>query len=300
MKKKKLSMFDICNYSFMVLLLFITIYPLYFTVIASLSDPKAVATGQVLWRPVGFTLESYRQVFDYKPIWNGYANTIFYTVAGTLFNLLLTIPAAYTLSKKYLPGKNILTGFFMITMYFSGGMVPTYLLVKNLGLVNSRWALVILGGISVYNLIVTKTFFSTSISESLYEASRIDGAGEIRTFLSVALPLAKPIVAVIALYYAVGHWNDYFTALLYVNDKTKVPLQTVLREILIQNQNALDPEKMKRTMTEGELIDSAKRVYTAYAMKYSMVFIASAPLLVVYPFIQKYFVKGVMIGAVKE
>ena len=284
----------------MLLILFITIYPLYFTVIASISDPKAVATGEVVWCPVGFTLDSYKQVLEYKPIWTGYANTILYTVVGTLFNLFLTIPAAYTLSKKYLPGKKVLMGFFMITMYFSGGMVPTYLLVKNLGLVNSRWALIILGGISIYNLIVTKTFFSTSISESLYEAARIDGAGEIRTFLSIALPLAKPIIAVMLLYYAVAHWNDYFTALLYVNDKDLVPLQTVLREVLIQNQSALDPENMQRTMSEGELIDSAKRVYTAYAMKYSMVFIASAPLLAIYPFIQKYFVKGVMIGAVKE
>ncbi len=300
MKKKKLDLFDICNYIFMLLILFITIYPLYFTVIASISDPKAVATGEVVWWPVGFTLDSYKQVLEYKPIWTGYANTILYTVFGTLFNLFLTIPAAYTLSKKYLPGKKVLMGFFMITMYFSGGMVPTYLLVKNLGLVNSRWALIILGGISIYNLIVTKTFFSTSISESLYEAARIDGAGEIRTFLSIALPLAKPIIAVMLLYYAVAHWNDYFTALLYVNDKDLVPLQTVLREVLIQNQSALDPENMQRTMSEGELIDSAKRVYTAYAMKYSMVFIASAPLLAIYPFIQKYFVKGVMIGAVKE
>lgn len=300
MKKKKLDLFDICNYIFMLLILFITIYPLYFTVIASISDPKAVATGEVVWWPVGFTLDSYKQVLEYKPIWTGYANTILYTVVGTLFNLFLTIPAAYTLSKKYLPGKKVLMGFFMITMYFSGGMVPTYLLVKNLGLVNSRWALIILGGISIYNLIVTKTFFSTSISESLYEAARIDGAGEIRTFLSIALPLAKPIIAVMLLYYAVAHWNDYFTALLYVNDKDLVPLQTVLREVLIQNQSALDPENMQRTMSEGELIDSAKRVYTAYAMKYSMVFIASAPLLAIYPFIQKYFVKGVMIGAVKE
>lgn len=300
MKKKKFDAFDICNYIIMAVILFITIYPLYFTVIASISDPKAVATGKVFWWPVDFTLDSYKQVFEYKPIWTGYANTILYTVAGTLFNMFLTIPAAYTLSKKKLPGKNIIMGFFMVTMYFSGGMVPTYLLVKNLGLVNTRWAMIILGGISIYNLIVAKTFFGSSISESLYEAARIDGAGEIKTFLKIALPLAKPIIAVIALYYAVAHWNDYFTALLYVTDKDKVPLQTVLREVLIQNQNALDPEKMQQSMSEGELIDSAKRVYTAYGMKYSMVFIASAPLLIVYPFIQKYFVQGVMIGAVKE
>lgn len=298
--KKKLDAFDICNYIFMMAILFITIYPLYFTVIASVSDPKAVATGKVFWWPVDFNLDSYKQVLGYTPIWTGYANTILYTVAGTLFNMFLTIPAAYTLSKKTLPGKNIIMGFFMVTMYFGGGMVPTYLLVKNLGMVNTRWAMIILGGISIYNLIVTKTFFGTSISEALYEAARIDGAGEFKTFLKIALPLAKPIIAVIALYYAVMHWNDYFTALLYVSDKTKAPLQTVLREVLIQNQNALNPEKMQQSMSEGELIDSAKRVYTAYGMKYSMVFIASAPLLAVYPFIQKYFVQGVMIGAVKE
>ena len=191
-------------------------------------------------------------------------------------------------------------GFFLITMYFSGGMVPTYLLIKNLGLINTRLVLVIVSGISIYNLIVTRTYFTTSISESIYEASRIDGAGEIRTFLSIALPLAKPIIAVMVLYYAVAHWNDYFNALLYVSDQNLEPLQSVLRRVLIQNQNALDESMMQQSMSAGELLDSAQHAYAAYTMKYTMVFIASAPLLIAYPFVQKYFVKGVMVGAVKE
>ena len=299
-KKKKWEVFDIVNFFFMLLILFITIYPLYFTVIASFSEPSAVATGKVIWRPVGFTLDSYKQVFAYKQIWQGYINTIFYTVLGTAFNLVLTIPAAYAVSKKYLPGRGIVMGFFLITMYFSGGMVPTYLLIKNLGLINTRLVLVIVSGISIYNLIVTRTYFTTSISESIYEASRIDGAGEIRTFLSIALPLAKPIIAVMVLYYAVAHWNDYFNALLYVSDQNLEPLQSVLRRVLIQDQNALDEGMMQQSMSAGELLDSAQRAYAAYTMKYTMVFIASAPLLIAYPFVQKYFVKGVMVGAVKE
>ena len=297
-KRKKLTAFDIFNYIFMVCVLIITLYPLYFTVIASLSEPSAVAKGEVTWFPVEFTLDSYKSVLAYTQIWKGYANTIFYTVLGTLFNLFLTIPAAYGLSKKYLPHRNIIMGYFLLTMYFGGGMVPTYLLVKNLGLLNTRMVLVVVAGISIYNLIVTRTFFATSISDSIYEAARIDGAGELRTFVSIALPLAKPIIAVMVLYYAVAHWNDYFNALLYVTDKELEPLQSVLRRILIENQNA--DTILYTNMSAEELVDNAQRAYEAYTMKYTMVFIASAPLLVAYPFVQKYFVKGVMVGAVKE
>ncbi len=299
-KKKKYGVFDIFNTVFMILVLLITIYPLYFTIIASFSDPKAVASGEVIWRPVGMTLDSYKQVFAYTDIWRGYGNTIFYTVCGTLFQLCLMIPAAYALSKKYLPGQKIIMTIFLITMYFGGGMVPTYLLVKNLGLVNTRACLVIVSGFSVYNLIVTRTYFSTSISEAIYEAARIDGAGEIKSFLSIALPLAKPIVAVMILYYAVALWNNYFDALLYITDKNLEPLQSVLRRVLIQNENALNEAMLQGNLAPGELLDTAKRAYAAYTMKYTMVFIASAPLLIAYPFVQKYFVKGVMVGAVKE
>lgn len=299
-KKKKYGAFDFINTIFMILVVLITIYPLYFTVIASFSDPKAVASGEVIWHPVGMTLDSYKQVFAYSDIWRGYANTIFYTVFGTLFQLFLTIPAAYALSKRYLPGQKVLMTLFLITMYFGGGMVPTYLLVKNLGLVNTRACLVIVSGFSIYNLIVTRTYFSTSISESIYEAARIDGAGEIKSFLSIALPLAKPIVAVMILYFAVALWNNYFDALLYITDKTLEPLQSVLRRVLIQNENALNEAMLQGNLAPGQLLDTAKRAYAAYTMKYTMVFIASAPLLIAYPFVQKYFVKGVMVGAVKE
>ena len=298
-KKKKTSMFDICNTILMLLLLFITIYPLYFTVIASFSEPSAVASGKVTWKPIGFNLDAYKHVFAYKQIWVGYANTIFYTVLGTLFNIFLTIPAAYALSKKYMPYRKVIMTLFLITMYFGGGMVPTYLLVKNLGLVNTRMVLVILGGISVYNMIVTRTFFDTSISESLYESAEIDGAGELKKFFSIALPLAKSIIAVMVLYYAVGHWNAYFNALIYISDKKLEPLQSVLRRVLILNQNVLN-EDMMENMSDDALAQSARRAYIAYTMKYAMVFIASAPLLIAYPFVQKHFVKGVMIGAVKE
>ncbi|MBQ8231773.1 MAG: carbohydrate ABC transporter permease [Lachnospiraceae bacterium] len=299
-RKKKVSMFDVCNTIFMLLVLLIIVYPLYYAVIASFSEASAVASGKVIWKPIGFTLDSYKQVFSNEKIWIGYANTIYYTVCGTLFNLFLTIPTAYALSKKNLPYRNFIMTIFMITMYFGGGMVPNYLLVKNLGLLNTRTVLIILGGISVYNLIVTRTYFSTSISESLYEAADIDGAGEFQKFLSIAVPLAKPIIAVMVLYYAVGHWNSYFNALLYVSDKSLEPLQSVLRRILILNEDALNQALLTESLSADELLDAAKRSQLAYTMKYAVVFVASAPLLIAYPFVQKYFVKGVMIGAVKE
>lgn len=298
-KRKKIGMFDICNTIFMSLILIITVYPLYYTVIASVSSPSAVAGGDVVWKPIGVTLEAYYHVFTNKQIWNGYANTIFYTIAGTIFNLLLTIPSAYALSKRKLPYRNVIMTVFLITMYFGGGMIPTYLLVKSMGLLNTRTVLIILGGVSVYNLIVTRTYFGTSISESLYEAADIDGAGEIKKFISIAIPLAKPIIAVMVLYYAVGHWNSYFNALLYVSNKDYEPLQSVLRRILILNERAVDTA-LESEMSGEALVDAAKRSELAVTLKYAVVFVASAPMLMVYPFIQKYFVKGVMIGAVKE
>ena len=282
--KKKTSLFDVCNTLIMLAVLFLAAYPLYYTVIASLSDPNAVASGEVVWAPVNVTMDAYKQVLAYKPIWTGYVNSLYYTVMGTLFNLFLTIPAAYALSKKYLPFRSGVMTVFFITMYFGGGLVPTYLLVKGMGLLNSRTVMVIMGGLSVYNLIVSRVYFSTSISDTLYEAADIDGAGEYRKFFSIALPLAKPIIAVMVLYYAVGHWNGYFDALIY-----------------ILNQNALNEEVLKSSKLNAEaLMESVKRARAAYTMKYAMVFIGSFPLLVTYPFVQKYFVKGVMIGAVKE
>ncbi len=304
--KKRFSLFDFLNYIFMIILVIIVVYPLYYTVIASFSEANAVARGNVKFLPVGFTTIAYQHVFANDDIWRGYANTIFYTIFGTLFNIFLTIPTAYVLSKKMLPGRGLVTTFFLITMYFGGGMVPTYLVVKSLGLVNSRLVLIIVNGLSVYNLIVARTFFVTSISESLYEAAEIDGANELKKMFSIAMPLSKSIIAVMALYYAVGHWNDYFNALLYVTKEELEPLQNVLRRILILNHNALDETLMILNTTgitqdtTSMLKDATEKMYLAYTMKFAVIFISSAPLLIAYPFVQKYFVKGVMIGAVKE
>ena len=293
------KVFDITVNVLMSIILLIILYPLYFTVIASISSPYAVAKGQILFLPVDISIDSYKQVFAYKQIWVGYKNTIIYTVFGTMFNLFLTIPAAYGLSKKKLPGRSIITLIFLFTMYFNGGLIPTYLLVKSLNLLNTRYVLMIMGGISIYNTIVTRVYFSASIPDELYEAARIDGANEFRSFFTIALPLAIPIIAVMSLYYAVTHWNSYFNALLYVSQREYEPLQSVLRKVLILNENALNDEIMQDSLSPGELLDRAKRAYAAYSMKYSMVFIASAPLLAVYPLVQKYFVRGIMIGSLK-
>jgi len=298
--KKKLSLFDMCIYAIMVIVLFVTIYPLYFTVIASFSDAKAVASGEVVWKPVGFNLDAYKHVFAYKDIWRGYANSTFYTLFGTLFNLALTIPAAYALSKKYMPYRGLIMTLFLITMYFGGGMIPRYLLMRDIGLLNTRLTLVLLGGLSVYNMIVTRVYFSSSISNTLYEAAEIDGAGEFKRFFSIALPLSKPIIAVMALYYGVWRWNDYYNAMIYTSSKELEPLQSVLRRVLILNQNALNEAMIDQTLELDAIMAQMQKAYMAYTMKYAVVFIASAPLLAAYPFVQKHFVKGVMIGALKE
>ena len=292
------KLMTVAVYFFTILVALLCFYPLYFTVIASISDPYAVYTGKLSFLPVGFTLESYQEVMKNKQIWTGYGNTIFYTAVGTSFNLLLTIPGAYALSKKQMFGRGFLMTIFIITMYFSGGMVPTYLLYKGMNLVNTRAILCIIGGVSVYNLIVTRTYFQNSISEELYEAARIDGANELHIFWSFALPLAGPIIAVMALYYAVSHWSSYFNALLYVTKTAYQPLQLVLRRILIMNENAFS-EAMAADISEEAMQLALRRTYLATTMKYSLVFIASAPMLIAYPFVQKFFVKGVMVGSLK-
>lgn len=298
-KKKKITLFDTVNVVCMCILLFVICYPLYYTVIASVSEGKAVASGKVFLWPVNFNLDAYKNALDYKYIWYGYANAIINTVLGVLLNLALTIPAAYALSKKKLPLKSQVTTLFLITMYFGGGLVPTYMLMKNMGLINTRMALIISGGVSVYNIIVTRVFYRSSIPEGLYEAAEIDGASEIKKFFSIALPLSKPIIAVMTLYYAIGRWNDFFTALIYISNRKLEPLQLVLRRVLVQNEQVTSEEFLRQQM-QTDLIAAAERAYRAYTMKFAMVFIAAAPLLVAYPFVQKHFVKGVMIGALKE
>ena len=285
-------------YTVMILVTVICVYPLFFTVIASVSDPNAVYTGKVFLLPKGFDLTSYKLVFQNKDIWTGYANTIFYTVVGTCCNQFLTIPAAYALSRKSMYGRGILTAVFLFTMYFSGGMIPTYIMMDKMELLNTRWALIFSGGVSIYNLVVTRTFFATNFPDELSEAAKIDGASEFGIFFKIAIPLSMPIIAVMTLYYAVTHWNEYFNSMIYLRDSAKFPLQLVLRDILIGTQKAY--ESMEEAGVDGDiLLDFARRAKLAVTMKYSLVFIASAPMLILYPFIQKHFVKGIMIGSLK-
>lgn len=298
MKRKHITLFDGVNTALLLLLTLICLYPLYYTVIASFSDYVAVATGKVGFLPVGFQITAYEAVFQNKEIWTGYRNTILYTVFGTIFNLFLTIPTAYAMSKKRMFGHGILTWFFLITMYFSGGMVPTYILYKDLGLINNPLVMIVTGGLSVYNMIVTRTYFSNSIPDSLYEAGAIDGSSEMGMFFRIALPLSAPILAVMALYYAVGHWNSYFNAMMYLSKKAYHPLSLVLRRILIMNENALSDDLLSN-LDPSLIADMARKANMAVVMKYALVLISSAPMLVAYPFVQKYFVKGMMIGSVK-
>lgn len=267
------------------------LYPLIYIISASFSSPNAVSSGKVILFPVEFSLEGYKAVFKNNMIVDGYANSIFYTIVGTAINVLLTLIAAYPLSRKDLPGKNIIMFIFSFTMIFNGGIVPNYILIRDLGMINTRWAMLLPGAISIYNMIVTRTFFQTNIPDELYEATSLDGGSDFRYFISVVLPLSKAVVAVISLFYALSHWNAFFNAFLYLNNKKLFPLQIVLRDILIASSIdpsvVMDPETM------------AARQGLADLLKYSLIVVASAPMICLYPFVQKFFIKGVMVGSIK-
>ena len=289
--------FNFVVHAFLILVMLIMIYPLYFVIIASVSDPFDVVNGRVFLAPVNLSLDSYTHVLQTNSIWVGYKNTIINTTIYVIYSLCITIPAAYVLAKRDLPGRRLLNLFFLVTMFFGGGMVPTYLMYKEFGLLNTRWSL-ILTATSCYNMIVARTYFSTSIPESLYEAAEIDGANEFTCFFQIAIPLAGSIIAVIALFVASGTWNSYYNALLYIRDQKLYPLQLVLRDILINAQNAF--LNIEAGSADADAYMQALRLtYLAESMKYSVIFIASFPMLALYPFVQKYFVKGVMVGAVK-
>ncbi len=298
--RRRISLFDGINILILLLLTVIFIYPLYYSLIASFSDFNAVATGKLgLW-PVGFQLTAYEAVLKNSQIWLGYRNTIYYTVFGTLFNLFLTIPTAFVMSRKHTIGHTVITWYFLITMYFSGGMIPTYILFRQLGLVNNPLVMIVSGGLSIHNMIVTRTYFANSIPESLYEAARIDGCTDFGLFFKIALPLSAPIIAVMCLYYAVGHWNGYFNAMIYLTKVEYQPLSLVLRRILITNETALEDALANGGGLSADIIEElTNRSNLAIVMKYALVLIVSAPMLMVYPFIQRYFVKGVMVGSVK-
>ena len=290
--------FDTVNTILMLLILLITIYPLYFVLIASVSDAYAVAKGQVFALPKGFTMEAYVNVFKENRIWSGYRAPILYATLGTLFSLCLTIPTAYALSKRTLPGRGLMSIYLLIPMYFNGGLIPTYLVMKDIGMINQWYSLIFIGASSVYNTIVTRVYFQSNVPEELYESARIDGASELRTFFNIALPLVSPIIAVMTLFFAVARWNEYFNALVYVSKNEYLPLQMVLRSILLHSQTAL--QQVDTSSMDAEAIKNAARLsYMAEVMKYALIVVSSAPLLVAYPFVQKHFVKGMMIGAVK-
>lgn len=284
--------FDVIVAVIVVFLTILVLYPLYFVVIASFSDPNLVESGQVLFLPRGITLEGYRYILDDNRIWSGYLNTFLYTIFGTLLAVCITVPAAYALSRRDMIGRGVLMKFFVFTMYFGGGMIPTYLLIKQLHLIDTYLVLILLGSFSAYNLIICRTFFQSTIPLELQEAAEIDGCSIPRFFFSVVLPLSKAVIAIMVLYYAVGHWNDYFNALIYINRQELRPLQLVMRDILIQGQtidpgSSVDPEQIVRLQQIGRSI------------KYGSIIVSSLPVLIFYPFVQKYFVKGVMIGSIK-
>ena len=287
--------FDTVVFILLTVILIVVAYPLYWVIISSISDPAAVSGGKVLWKPIGFTLKGYVEVFKNNAVMKGFLNSIIYTVCGVCINLIVTLPTAYALSRDRFGGKKIVTLFYMVTMFFGGGLIPTYLVIRNLHMLNTMWALVLPGCLSVYNMIVARTFFKSNISEELYEAAEIDGCTQGQFFFRIALPLSAAITAILVLYYGVGHWNAYFSALVYISDSEKYPLQLVLRNILINNETALSQtattEAARAALREKqELID---------VMKYSLIIISSIPVLLLYPFIQKHFVKGVMIGSLK-
>lgn len=282
--------FDIINTLFMIFMIVITLYPFLYVVFASLSEPyKFLAHYGVLLKPAGFSLKSYEAVINNPNIISGYANTIFVVLVGTTSNLFATSLGAYVLSRKNLFWKGPLMFICVLTMYISGGLVPNYLLIQGLKLINSRWALILPGLVSTYNMIVMRTAF-LSIPSSLEESARIDGAGDYTILFRIIIPLSLPTMAVIALFYAVGHWNSWFNAMIYLPDKTKHPLQLVLRDILINAQT--------REMTMDDAF--ADRYAVAQTVKYATIVVATVPILLLYPYLQKYFVKGVMIGALKE
>lgn len=283
-------LFYICVTAAAIAALLIVLYPMYFIVIASFSNSNMVNQGLVKLIPKGINFFGYRKILERSDLWMGYRNTIFYTVAGTLLNLAVTLPAAYVLAQQRFRARRFIMTLFVITMYFGGGMVPTYMLVKTLHLTNSPYVMIIMGAVSVYNMIITRTFFENSIPAELQEAAQLDGCSHLRYFMSIVLPLSKAVISVIVLYYAVGHWNDFFTALLYLNKDEYQPLQIVLRNILISNQ------AMAGTTGAGE--GSYAQQY-ADQVKFAVIIVSTVPVLCIYPFIQKYFEKGVMIGAVK-
>lgn len=290
------KIFLVFVYFFLAIALLIVLYPLIYIVSASISNPHLVNSGEMWLLPKGITFEGYRTLLGNSSIWRGYLNTIYYTVLGTSINLLVTLPCAYALSRDDFYGRRAFTNFMLVTMFLSGGLIPSYLLIRSLGMLNTVWALVIPGAVSVYNVVVTRTFFQTTIPREMEEAAIVDGCSDFRLFMQIVLPLSTPIIAVMALFYGVGHWNSFFSALIYLSDKSMYPLQMILREILIL-------QDMSSNTVSNVTSEMASMLYSkqqlAEVIKYGVMIVSSLPVIIVYPFLQKYFVKGMMVGSIK-
>ncbi|MDL2318600.1 carbohydrate ABC transporter permease [Eubacteriales bacterium OttesenSCG-928-A19] len=289
-KRRHLSGFDLFNYALMAVLMVLMLYPIYYCAIVSISDGKAVVQGRVMFYPIGFSLTAYNTVLSNSQIIRSYGNTILYTTVGTAINLLMSTICAYPLSRPGLKGRSVINSIMLFTMFFSGGMIPMYLQIKRLGIDDTMWAVILPGAISTYNMIIMRTFFS-SLPEELHESANIDGANSYQILLRIVLPLSMSILATMVLFYAVSHWNSYLSALLYLNDAKKFPLQMVLRNLIIDSNLA--------NFTSSNASNSAESLVTESKLKYAAVIVSILPILCVYPILQKYFVKGVMIGAVK-
>lgn len=285
------KIFDLLNTLFFIVVSLIVIYPLYFMLIASFSDPDAVNTGQTFLWPKDITLNGYKEIFSNSRIWAGYKNSIIYALLSMIIRTSLTITAGYALSRKDLVGRNFFMMMIIFTMFFGGGLIPTYLIVRDLDMINTVWAMIIPGAVSAYNLIIVKTFFQQTIPDELLEASAIDGCSNIRFFTKIVLPLSLPIIAVIALFSAVQEWNSYFSALIYLRDAEMHPLQLILRDILVQNQ--------AQDLLSEDAVEAMQRQKAAEQIKYGVIIVSSVPMLILYPFLQRFFIKGVMIGSVK-
>lgn len=291
MLRRRFSLFGMVNACFLILICAIVSYPLLFILSASISNPQQVLSGGMWLWPVEISFDGYEKVFNNAELLRGFSNTLIYTLVGTGVNLIMTIMAAYPLSQPKFYGRNVITILIVFTMFFSGGLIPTYMIVRDLGMTNSMWALIIPNAISVYNVLIMRTFFQSSIPGEILEAASIDGSSDLRTLLRIVLPLSLPIIAVMVLFYAVGHWNAYFNAMIYLTDRHLYPLQLFMREILIQGEM----EKMVNAADSSH----AQTIMNEEAVKYALIVVTNLPIFLLYPFLQKYFVKGVMIGALK-
>jgi putative aldouronate transport system permease protein len=283
--------FETVNLAIMTIALLTVLYPLYFIVISSVSDPDMIYQGRVWLLPKGYTLDGYRRILSHGSIWIGFRNSFVYMGLGTAINLCLTLTAGYALSRKDLKGKGVVLSFFVVTMFLDGGLIPRYLVVRQLGLIDSVWAMVLPKAVAVWNLIISRTFFRATIPEDLAEAALMDGCSTTRFFVSIAIPLSQAIIAVMALFYGVAHWNSFFDALVYLRHEDRYPLQLILRNILIVN------DLQASIVDDAEVVEMQQKL--ADLIKYGVIIVASAPLLILYPFLQKYFVQGIMIGAIK-